>query len=229
MEILTFDVAAGRYAFRMSGLSTAPHRHPYAEVIETLDEPFLLEAGGRTHRSVRSAVVEAGVVHRVEALRSTLAVTCLEHGAGPRPDAEVYVANPVLRTRIPPDDRHGRVLAYVLSRPTGEVLTVAGPATATGLSARRLRELFVALTGVPTSEYLVYDRLRRAIAVLVAGESPMGGGPSVGAPRTLGQAGQFAGFHDAAHLTRSFRRLFGVAPSWGYDRRSVQGRRARGG
>jgi AraC-like DNA-binding protein len=73
-------------------------------------------------------------------------------------------------------------------------------AAATGLSPGRFRQLFVAETGLPYRGYVLWLRLGRAVDVFAAGGS-------------LTDAAHDAGFADSAHLSRSFRRMFGLAPS----------------
>ena len=69
-----------------------------------------------------------------------------------------------------------------------------------GLSAGRLRHLFVEQTGLPFQTYLLWLRLMKAIESIVAGA-------------TLTGAAHDAGFADSAHFSRTFRRMFGVAPA----------------
>lgn len=69
-----------------------------------------------------------------------------------------------------------------------------------GLSASRLSHLLTANLGIPFRVYVLWLRLARA-----AGELAQG--------RTLTEAAHAAGFADSAHLSRVFRRMFGIAPS----------------
>jgi AraC-like DNA-binding protein len=69
-----------------------------------------------------------------------------------------------------------------------------------GLSAGRLRHLFVEQTGLPFKTYVLWLRLMKALEVAAAGES-------------LTNAAHAAGFADSAHFSRTFRRMFGIAPA----------------
>ena len=69
-----------------------------------------------------------------------------------------------------------------------------------GLSPSRFMHAFTESTGIPLRPYLRLLRVRRAIAALHAG-------------RTVTESAHRAGFSDAAHLTRSVGRTFGVTPS----------------
>ena len=66
-----------------------------------------------------------------------------------------------------------------------------------GLSVSRLSHLFVEQTGLPFRSYLLWLRLTRAVAAAADGLS-------------LTEAAHEAGFADSAHLSRTFRRMFGV-------------------
>lgn len=69
-----------------------------------------------------------------------------------------------------------------------------------GISEGRLAHLFGGELGLPFRRYVAWLRLRRAAEALQAGE-------------TLASAAHHAGFADAAHFTRTFRRMFGLVPS----------------
>jgi AraC-like DNA-binding protein len=68
------------------------------------------------------------------------------------------------------------------------------------LSAARLRHLFVEQTGLPFKTYVLWLRLTRAVERMAAG-------------RSLTQAAHEAGFADSAHFSRTFKRMFGIAPA----------------
>lgn len=79
-------------------------------------------------------------------------------------------------------------------------LSPAQLAAAVYLSPRRLRQLFADRLGLPVQSYLLWQRLLTAIEMATRGAS-------------LTQAAHGSGFADAAHLTRTFRRIFGFMPS----------------
>jgi AraC-like DNA-binding protein len=59
---------------------------------------------------------------------------------------------------------------------------------------------FTESVGVPLRPYILWLRLQRAACDLIHGA-------------TATEAAHSAGFSDAAHLTRTFRRMFGVTPT----------------
>jgi AraC-like DNA-binding protein len=69
-----------------------------------------------------------------------------------------------------------------------------------GLSQSRFMHIFTESMGVPLRPYVLWLRLQRACCDLMAGAS-------------VTAAAHSAGFSDAAHLTRTFRRMLGMTPT----------------
>lgn len=67
-----------------------------------------------------------------------------------------------------------------------------------GVSKGRARHLFVEETGLSLRTYVLWLRLGRAVELFASGAS-------------LTEAAHGAGFSDSAHLSRTFRRMFGIA------------------
>ena len=73
-------------------------------------------------------------------------------------------------------------------------------ASLAGLSPSRFTHLFAASVGIPLRRYLLWLRVQRA-------------GAALSSVQTVTEAAYIAGFSDAAHLTRTFRRMLGIVPS----------------
>ena len=120
-------------------------------------------------------------------------------------DALIALGNEVI-TRIVgganahvPDLRVRKVITWAnthIDRP----ISLAEAAGFCGISADRLRHLFVEQTGLQFRTYLLWLRLSRGVELLAAG-------------RAATEAAHEAGFADSAHFSRTFRRMFGVAPA----------------
>jgi len=96
-----------------------------------------------------------------------------------------------------PEARVRRMSAWAAGRLDTPV-SLADAAAHVGLSAGRARHLFVEETGLPFRTYLLWRRLTRAAELFSAGSS-------------LTDAAHGAGFSDSSHLSRTFRRMFGIA------------------
>jgi AraC-like DNA-binding protein len=97
------------------------------------------------------------------------------------------------------DRRVERVIAWMRGRLESSI-SLGEAAAQAHLSASRFRHLFVAQTGVSFRAYLLWARVESAIAAGMAGQS-------------WTAAAQAAGFADSAHLSRTCRRMFGIAPA----------------
>lgn len=97
------------------------------------------------------------------------------------------------------DERILRAVAYIKSH-LDAPLTLEEIAGAVYLSPSRFRHLFVEQTGMALRPYILWRRFLRVWELMMAGGS-------------LSSAAHAAGFADAAHLTRTSRRMFGFPPS----------------
>ena len=97
------------------------------------------------------------------------------------------------------DPRILRAVAYVNAH-LDAPLTLEEVAAEACLSPSRFRHLFVEETGMALRPYILWRRFLHVWALVSGGAS-------------LSQAAHAAGFADAAHLTRTSRRIFGFPPS----------------
>jgi len=93
-----------------------------------------------------------------------------------------------------------RLLRESASEKSEDRTSLEALAQSVGLSPGRFMHVFTESIGIPLRPYLAWLRLQRAAGAIVSG-------------MPLAEAAHTAGFADAAHMTRTFRRLFGVAPS----------------
>ncbi len=216
------------------------HAHHAIQIVLGLGGAFRLRTADREAASLAVAVAaDVGHVFEAEGLFALLFVEP-ESRAGRAMSARLFGDGPLAPVprpaydglaraigrapgQIPGNDelvRFGRAMVADLAgerlgdRPDGRVLRMIaaakdrleGPVSLSdvvgvgGLSAGRLRHLFVEQTGLPFQTYLLWLRLMKAIESIVAGA-------------TLTGAAHDAGFADSAHFSRTFRRMFGVAPA----------------
>ena len=97
----------------------------------------------------------------------------------------------------------GRLSIYLAGRPVPlaeeEAVSLDAVATSVGLSASRFMHLFTASVGVPLRPYVLWLRVQCGARELARGTS-------------VADAAYAAGFSDAAHFTRTFRRMIGATP-----------------
>jgi AraC family transcriptional regulator len=97
-----------------------------------------------------------------------------------------------------PEARVRKMSAWAAAR-LDKQLSLVGAAAHVGLSSGRARHLFVESTGLPFRTYLQWLRQTKAVELFSADAS-------------LTEAAHAAGFSDSSHLSRTFRRMFGITP-----------------
>jgi AraC family transcriptional regulator len=204
--------------FRLRCHVRSPWRR-YAGVVIGADQPHELAAGGqplvllylepegedgRALRPVRSGApamqLPPPLVARLRAALQGRVASDLDATAATRLFAEVTEQLGLTAgVRIPIDPRVATSLRIVRSgaRTYGTSIDLA---RAVELSASRFRHLFSAEIGLSYRRYVLWLRLSAVIEELLRGAS-------------LTTAAHAAGFADSAHLSRTFRRMFGIVPS----------------
>ena len=97
------------------------------------------------------------------------------------------------------DPRIEQVVDIIRSEPSRSH-AVEPLAAAVHISPSRLIHLFREQVGIPIRRFTVWSRLRQVVHLAVSGA-------------TLTEAAHAAGFSDAAHMSNTFRQMFGFAPS----------------
>jgi AraC-like DNA-binding protein len=114
------------------------------------------------------------------------------------PRALEYLAPHGRARRIHPRVR--ATLRHLEQLPPGKEPALQELAELAGLSGSRFTHAFAESVGVPLRTYLLWRKLQHAVIGIASG-------------RALAQTARDAGFADAAHMTRTFRRMFGTTPS----------------
>lgn len=223
-----------------TGLRNAPHRHFTASLIFGIDGPFAFRAGA-PWRMVRAIVTAPNVTqqmdtrgHQVVIMQvdpeteayARLARLFAEQGTVFQPEPAVadllcaalqrmiaasqfdaprfwsLALNGVGGERQPPHVRDARVTQVldIIKREFPAAPTVAALAHAVRVSPSRLIHLWKDEVGVGLRRYVLWLRLRHVVACVAVGQS-------------LTAAAHEAGFADSAHLSRTFRSMFGLALS----------------
>lgn len=124
-----------------------------------------------------------------------------------RSGAEEWVRNAARTLGVPPaapiraiHPRVRKLLALLRSSGVGDATSLEVLASVVNLSPSRLMHVFTSSIGIPLRPYLAWLRLQRAATGIVNG-------------MPMGDAAYAAGFADAAHMSRTFKRLLGVPPS----------------
>jgi AraC-like DNA-binding protein len=218
------------------GFRAAAHHHHCVQLILALRGSLLVRAGrNRAWKKCAAVWVQTDATHEVDArgtilligfisAESDLGATLSERIEG---DIACVPARQVAHWRavlgLTPNDARAerwlttclprrahsttihpgvqRVLAH-LREPSAafDDLSLKTLARVAGLSSSRFMHAFTQSVGVPVRPYILWLRLQRAACDLKSGTS-------------VTSVAYRAGFADAAHLTRTFRRMLGITPS----------------
>jgi AraC family transcriptional regulator len=144
--------------------------------------------------ALRAGIQSGDALDRMygEALSTALAVHLLrEYGAA--------VLGPKRQYGGLPRAKLMRAVEYIQDQLDTD-LTVSGIAQAVGLSPYHFTRLFKESTGQSPYQYVVEARVRKAKELLTTGKF------------TISEAAYHVGFVDQSHLTRHFKRVFGLPP-----------------
>ncbi|MGB2818910.1 MAG: helix-turn-helix domain-containing protein [Burkholderiaceae bacterium] len=206
------------------GLRLAPHHNVAATIAVALGEPFELRAWARSTawsgwKSYLSALIPSETLHHLKSSgpmvflyldpltdrRHPLSQSQLDSGrsrlleAGPGIGINEAFARFGLQPKLPSDARIAKVVLEVERRPDafGRMREAAELAS---LSPSRFRARFDAEVGLPFRRYRMWRRMSSVMRSIAEG-------------RNLTAAALEAGFSSSAHLSSSFKRMFGLSPS----------------
>ncbi len=223
------------------GYATEPHRHYAASLLIGLEEPLILDVAGERSRP-RAAVLGPNLHHRSIGQGRVIVLQLDPDSALYEPmgrwlgDAgwreipyeriapfdfrfsELYLEMLECREAdvlyhdllhelwggsdapaSPIQDRIARLIEE-LKAELPEQVSAADLAARVGLSEDRFMHVFKDEMGLPVRRYILWLRLHQAARMMKAGV-------------TLTEAAHAAGFADSAHMSRTFKDNFGVAPS----------------
>lgn len=181
------------------------HRHQFDGAGETVANVFV-EPETAQGRALLARHAHAPIADLPGAFIGPLAAPLGKAFADSRPDEVLIEMSRHLIAALSGEDPAGtgvdpriaRAIAFVRNRLGGPV-TLAEAAAAVHLSPSRFRHLFVAQTGISFRAYLLWARIATAAGAAMGGLS-------------WTEAAHRCGFADSAHLSRTCRRMFGLAP-----------------
>lgn len=214
-----------------SGSTSSSHRHHAVQLVLALDGHIELTLGDDTHR-LTSALIPRDTPHTVDISGPALVIWVDPHCAtghtldswaddldgeelglslgpvdlrDPGIDVVGLVDRVLAALDVVPEDprpvsRHVRLSLDYLNRELANSPTLVGAAAHAAISPSRLTHTFTREVGIPFRRYALWLRLLKAIECVIDGND-------------LTRAAVEAGFSDSAHLSRTFRSTFGLAPS----------------
>lgn len=210
------QIVIGLGASFQLGTTTAAMTAPVVAVAADTDHDFeaegplallFVEPESRAGRAISAQLFATGNLTAVSApgLDALIGRISAAHGSGLDHDGLAELGQAIVRCLAGdgPADRPDHRVRKMIARAASQIdsaVSLADVVDEGGLSAGRLRHLFVEQTGLPFKTYVLWLRLMRSVKLAAAGAS-------------LTEAAHEAGFSDSAHFSRTFRRMFGVAPA----------------
>lgn len=215
-------IGAARAMYVGPGLQLAPHRNTAVTLALALQAPFTWRRWARGCWSgwqpAQAALIPSGTLHHLSSAGAmaflyldphtdglpALQPETLEAGrrhllrASPGWGLDAAFAALGMPPRAPRDARLAAVIQALAARPQ-DFARLQDAARLACLSPSRLRARFQAELGIPFRRYRLWRRMAVVMRALAAGD-------------TLTAAALEAGFADSAHLSTSFRQMFGLAP-----------------
>jgi AraC-like DNA-binding protein len=196
-------------AWREYAGAIIPSRHPHAMDVTQLPASVVLFVEPETREG--RALVERWLQHGIADIPAAVVAeigpplfaayleertpTAVERAAR----RAVHALTGGVEATVVTDERILRAVAHIRAH-LDAPLALDQVADVACLSPSRFRHLFVEQTGVGLRQYVLWRRFLRVWALLTEGAS-------------LSAAAHAAGFADAAHLTRTSRKMFGFPPS----------------
>lgn len=236
------EVVNDTLAFVARNLDVSVHQHNAVQLVVSLDRPYDAILGTQTHPGIGGFLIDSNVPHACYAKATSVLVASVDaltqrgshlkravlrgrryvlleelmessrFAAAVERFKNLYEAGQValfdalldaLGAGTPPreqiDPRIDRVVT-LLTEHFREPLSRTQLACEVGLSERRLRQLFREQTGISMQRFILWARIRSALRLMMRGD-PLAGVANV------------SGFADQAHLTRTFKAMFGVPPA----------------
>ncbi|MGG7664251.1 helix-turn-helix domain-containing protein [Dyadobacter sp. BHUBP1] len=97
------------------------------------------------------------------------------------------------------DDRMERVISFI-GQNLSKNIDLSEVANLAHLSSHRFRHLFTEQIGLPFTQYIIWQRLKKSIYAVASGKM------------TLSEAVENFGFTDQAHFSNAFKKTFGLFP-----------------
>jgi AraC-like DNA-binding protein len=204
----------GRIKFRLPGEAwktysaaiVAPQQRHAFDARDELVAQIFVEPESRDGRVLQDRIREEGIVPLAEGTLDSqilaLAAAYEDRAEDSRLIALAHAAISALSRSAPaPQTTLDRRIHFAVERIRqclGKTVALADIASAVHLSPERFRHLFVEQTGVRFRAYVLWVRLESALGAYVAGKS-------------LTEAAHAGGFSDSAHLSRTFRKMFGIS------------------
>lgn len=239
MEIKYFDIKKGIYSFVTKDINAADHQHPALEIVLALEGTFDVNfEGGATLKNIKACIIRANSKHSVTSKAANCNIILIEN----EPQAIKIITellgienidqavmaidlkkHPLFNeNNLKPlfdikeafhEHLEERVLIcqqFIQDNLLNQPIALDRLSKLVHLSQSRLSHLFKTQMGISIQNYIIWMRLKNTIQIMLDEEL------------NLLQSAYRAGFHDLAHFSKAFKKMFGLNPSEVYNSRIIQ-------
>lgn len=236
MKIHEFNIEKGVYKFELDEIKTEIHSHPTFEIIFSKNRGIDLEVKNQKQTNLSLVIIEPNEPHKIEFKKTNvvfLMIECnteylknilskfdivlskgiyTEHPPSNRNGLLEEIMFSIYDTKIPitSDERIQKCLNYLNGTLPEYQNIMKDLNLITNLSDSRMSHLFKKEIGISIKKYFVWSKLKRAFESVVKEN------------KNMYEASIENGFFDQAHLSNTFRQMFGISPSDVYNNRMLQ-------
>lgn len=236
MIVKHFDTTQGIYAFIEEGLDTQAHQHPAMEVLLVKSGTVDITLNGIHYPNIQACLIAPNTTHAVSGPGASCEIWIIERDLSllvKLHPAFTHLAENAIVFLTPAelsdfddklleqlvasensfnhwDVRIAECVQYIRTYLPDQPINREVLSKHVHLSPTRLSHLFKAEVGTSLQNYMVWERLKYAIATTFKQDI------------NLLNAAYQAGFYDAAHFSRAFQKMFGLNPSTGYNSSILQ-------
>lgn len=236
MKIHEFDIKKGIYKFELNDIETEFHSHPTFEILFSKDGRIEIETNKCKYSNLSFAIIEPNTLHKIKNDKNDIVVLMVECNSNylreilsnfdiqlfegifiesQKINREPVISEIICKLRksaisIVTDIRVIKSLNYLNNSSSEYTILMTELKSQVNLSDSRLSHLFKEEIGISIKKYFVWSKLKRAFKK-VLNEN-----------KTMYQASIEVGFYDQAHLSKAYKQVLGITPSYVYNSRTLQ-------
>lgn len=230
MPINYIDISSGIIGFTQKNYTTNPHRHFYIEVAFALHGNLRVKTADGDYKKIQSILINSNREHSFDCMEgecqlyfidpmSSIGFSLADQWLTNKKDIRIdgflslsdfnkrYVTD--YNNQNTPerdiDERINTCLDWMETNFSIERLKVKKISEVAFLSDSRFAHIFKEQIGISVYQYILWKKVEEAILLAQEGGS-------------LTQSAYSLGFTDSSHLTRTFKNMFGISPSFALKR-----------
>lgn len=236
MEILEIDIKKGIFHVELNDLKINSHSHPAIEIIKAKKGSFSLETDYEKYYNLTFAIIDANINHKLLTEQYEIEVLLVECNNSKLKDflfnrgikinkgvftsteminkaelvSDLYNLSVSQNLKLTNDKRIYDCIQVIENENLQYKELMTALSSRIFLSESRISHLFKENVGISIKKYLVWNRIKQALDILLNEET------------NLKEASFEASFTDQAHLSNSFKNFLGLSPVKVFNSRTLQ-------